>query len=690
MASELIELTQIFDGGSTDKTNRWSAWSYFDKVIFANNTANPQYWPGIGICNPIPGLPSSELWDGVCAFKGHILGWYGRTMRWNDINDFATWIPIAESPTQLRLTLSETFNQPEANATTDWIYIDEAPERLATGTFVRVNLDPEYNFYTVADVLPFNSDGQTYSTVGFAQTIAALSSATVYVKSTPNNLPKGRFKFSGSSAKLTISNMSDITAYSHTLAAGFIAPSVNSTITVSLNDRPQAAQINDYITLGESSPTGRDIYQITGVDIVGKSLTIKRLGKGYSQQNSYELGSALVKQPWFLIENLSETSIAVSAANDNIIGLYGLKLTNLGLSGATLPQVPIISGTQIITMPANSAGESVNIDGWINEEIKQIIPFGNVAFIFRERSIQSMTYAGRPSIWAVNPELKEEGLLGKYTVVAVGQQAVYFWGHKGFYSYAGSGGVQPLAMEVSKSILDEIDLGRIDEAWMLHREQDFEIWTCYPVKNQSATPRKVFIYNYLYNTCSFDTYDEATGGLTAAGLWDWTQDIRWVDVQGSWEDQTLDWNEFVGSGKQRLTMLAMDTEGGVSANIYGRVFTRADEAYHSESQTLAFDSGDPAIFKYQDTVQISLQIKVALPGGPYRLYVQSGSKDNYDSTITWSGPDYVEVRGNCNITTKVNSRASGRFIYLKFYSDEKNIEWRLDSFTLMGRLGGSY
>lgn len=693
MANELIEITEIFSGGNTSTSNRWSAVNFLNKVCFANNTVKPQYWIGTGTTIDIPGLPISGGYDGISSFQGHLMLWKGRTLKWSDVNDFSCWIPIAETSATLRMEVLEDFTQPSPGVTTDWIYVLEAPENLVVDGFVRIDADPQYNFYTVKEISPFVIDSTSIATtIGVNQFIAPAAAEKIFLTTFPNVADGALATFQYSGAKLLETSKSALNTYWTTLATQFIAPAIGGFGVLEITDTPSVANVGDYISIGSQEIQGLDIYGVAAIDVENKRITVLRTGIGTATNTAHAAGVGIVMQYWVELINFG-TVTAVSAAGTPVSELYAIKVSLEELTGSTPDGDTMAAGSIFDTMEANEAGELENTGGKINGPIWQVIDMGEYAYIFKERSIQSIQYSGRPSIFFIRSEQSDEGLLGKYTWVSLGQERIFFLGHKELYEYTGGSALKPVAIEYSKQLLQEINLNRVDEAWMYHNEVEHEVWLCYPIGVECL---KILIYNYVDNSCTIDDYTAEIGGLTAAGAWDWTQDIRWSDVPGSWDDQTLDWDEFVGEGKERLTILGV--KEGYAGNledqpgllIHGRVYNRGGLAYQCTANTVSFEADDPAVWKYIDTVQISLYIKVILENGPYRLKVRVGTQANFDDTIYWTDTDYIEASGNGNMTTKINLHASGRFLYLNFFSDQLNIEWRVTSFTLMGRVGGTY
>lgn len=523
-----LTLNQIFTGASASPKNRWMACNFYDKVIFNCSTVSPLFWPGYGNAVPLPGLDPNERYDGVTVFAGHIVLWEENRMKYCDIDDYSTWIPVGESVSSVHCTLRLSAVQVAPNVPIT-LHLKENVEGLQPGQFIRIDYFLQTNFYQV------------------------VSSNT----------------------------------------------STNTVVAILLN-----------------------------------------------------------------------------------------------LTGSTPAGVSFPPGTPMDTLPANDAGELVNSGDRINGKILQIITLGDDAYIFKDRSIQMMQYTqvqyGYPATFVTQPLISDEGMLGRYSWCRSTDEIIYFLGNRELYAYAGGRDMRPVATQHTKQMYAELNRAEADRIVMTHYENQNEIWVIYPVSGLASVPRRVLIYNYRWDTCMIDDYDESTGAITAVGTWDWQVVVPWAAVVGSWAAQDQTWEEIEATNSlERLTVMALTpVSSSPTLNIYGKVYTRNAAPYQCLCETQDYDFGNSMAYKYCDTQFIALEVLQNLTPRPFRLYVQLGARDNLDSTIRWSSPQSLEVSGNGMRTTKTNIRASGRYIRARFYSNQANVQWKVSSFRLLARLGG--
>lgn len=449
------------------------------------------------------------------------------------------------------------------------------------------------------------------------------------------------------------------------------------------------------------------------------SAVFTRLGLGIDQNFAYPANTYVVTQPYLEVFNNTNAGVSIPAFSQ-IGERYGLKLSLLNLTGAAPVGSTFIGGTQVLSLNANEAGQLVNAGDRVNGPIWAMSTSGLYAVIMKERSFQSIQYVGSPQIFNIWPEFTDEGLLGRNTWCKVGENTIYFWGHRAFFQFAsGSGDATPIGQKQFVQVLAEIDLTRISEACMYHKEDRREVWFVFPVQgyDPNVGPSRVFVYNYEQSSISIDDYADlgdritedsrytrvtndgsirvlesvsAQSPITAVGsLPVYTTALVWQDWTGEWRDQLVAWSELTG-GRQFVTLMGLYPGGEVQLASHGGVYDRNGEAIYSEWETVQHDGGDEEAFKYVDLIQFSLAVDNIQEFRPFRLYVQIGVKPNFDSAITWSTPQWIDCAGNAEYVTKKNFNMSGRFIVAKWWSDQADCQWRIASYTISGRLGGTY
>lgn len=357
-------------------------------------------------------------------------------------------------------------------------------------------------------------------------------------------------------------------------------------------------------------------------------------------------------------------------------------------TGATAPATTIGAGAVIIPLVANEAGSAAILGADANGPIFLVKAMGDYAYVFKERSIQSVQYVGPASgTFYIRTELTNEGMISRYAFVNLGTGRMIFLGQRELYDYSGGATPTPICQQYTRQLYAELDRDNLQKVVMMHRELRNEIWVVYPVIGGAL---KVLVWNYMEDTATLDNYSPTIQGLTAARMVDWVNDPSWLSLSddGEWVDDpdTLTWNGLAGQGKQRVAAVAT---GDGNLVIHGNVYSRAGAAYTCTAETMDYDLGDEAIFKYPDVVNVNLQVRVP-DTTPRYLTVQVGYRTTLDADLTWTAAKQIQVQGNANFTAKVNPGGGGRFIRLRFTSYQTDIQWRVSGFEIYARAGGTY
>lgn len=386
------------------------------------------------------------------------------------------------------------------------------------------------------------------------------------------------------------------------------------------------------------------------------------------------------------VTEVVSTTFAAGTVTEYVVTLKLLNKSGRTASGE------YVNSRQLEIMPVNEAGElHVVGDGNRNGPISKIVQLSdNQAFIFKRRWVGSLQYVGKSSgVFTITDAINDDGLIGPNAVCKISSQMLVFLGSKELYQMSTGEGQVPLAQQATSMLFDDLDRSKLGMIRIFHNSEFDEYWVVYPsLSHPGAVPRRVFIYNYMFKSSTMDDYDESFGPMGAVARLTWEQFIAWtydpISAPVAWEDDPDSWDSD-SSQQENKTVVAF------SGKLYehGVGFARDGQAIHSEFQTIDFDFGDDTCYKYLDTVYFGLQIKNKL-SGTNKLHVQAGGRDNLDSDIRWSGDATIDVSGNAAPVAKVNIRRSGRYLRVKFFSESVGIEWRVSSFRLIARKGGTY
>lgn len=695
MAAKLARLHEIFSGGSASTSRRWSATAFFDKAIFANATVPPVYFKSSNTeANYVPGLPANETYDGVAAFFNHVILWRGDVLKWSDDADFSMWIPVSATAGSFVLTLSRALTQPALGAASDWVYVNEGITGMVVGQFLRTTYDPAFDYYEVSEVAPISSvEGRAIN----ANQLITGANENIYTTMYEPWVVGTHIGFEIDRLPMKVLGSSINENFSSVVSTAFTQPAVNSSVVVALTAAP-GFTIGQYVSLNTSAAiVGSDVYEVLGKNTSPNTLTLRRVGAGSQQQATgatYAIGTSVVSQPFVTVTPINTSDAPIFIDNlGRLIPLSGFKVKSLDLTGRSATGTVLPIGRQIFSIDANGAGETVNAGEGTNGSIWNFTTLSNIAYILKERSIQSVQFVGVDAgTFYFKPEVTDEGLLGRYSFKKIGEDKLFIFGHREFYQYSGGKSLVPIARQYSRQVLTEIDRARADEAVFHHNEASNEIWFIYFLTDGT---QKIFIYNYVENSCTLDVWTDTVGDITAMNGVTWQDDVPWTSMIPAWEDTTGVWLDYVGVGdKARINMVGTTGKDFTPARAYlaeqGAVYLQDGAAYTSLCETEDFDWDQDAAFKYSDTLSIALQITQELTPRPFQLFVQIGARDSLDGDIRWTDARAIDVSGNGNFAPNINLSKGGRFHRIRFYSTDANTRWRISSFKLFGRKGNTY
>lgn len=428
------------------------------------------------------------------------------------------------------------------------------------------------------------------------------------------------------------------------------------------------------VTVASDAASSPDTYEATGTGI------------------SLPTPVALVADQIVTLTDTSSTPGQTYYDYYTVIGMSGndLILTPIALTGATPVGNRILAdGTvQFFTVNANEAGSTVVAGARMNGPIFKIIPQGDFAYIYKQRSIQSIQYTGLGNgTFFIHNEISGEGLIGRNAVTDNGDGRMIFLGWKELYIYEGGPTPQPVCQQYTRQLYAEVDRTNLDAILLFHNENRKEVWVIYPIPGGTF---KVLIWNYVEDSASIDLYDSSLM-ITGIGWADWSSDPTWAQMIGTWSElpSSTDWDNLIGASVSHAPIFGSIDAG---LRLHGQVYDREGAGYYAVSETQDYDFGAPDTYKYVDVVVLALQLntQVAVPAGSV-FYVQVGSQAALGGgAISWTAPQSVLVDGTATLPVKVNPGGSGRYIRLRFFSQDPGVQFRVSQFEIHARPGGFY
>jgi hypothetical protein len=127
-------------------------------------------------------------------------------------------------------------------------------------------------------------------------------------------------------------------------------------------------------------------------------------------------------------------------------------------------------------------------------DITGIASMGDLFGVFHESSISVGYYSGAPYTFTFRHNaIKNIGCYVPGSLISIGPAAL-FWGEDDIYSYDGNQLI-PLGYGVKETILDNLNLSKVDRVTAAHDPLSGIVYWSYPVGSVS-TPNRVLAYNY--------------------------------------------------------------------------------------------------------------------------------------------------------------------------------------------------
>lgn len=236
----------------------------------------------------------------------------------------------------------------------------------------------------------------------------------------------------------------------------------------------------------------------------------------------------------------------------------------------------------------------------------------NKLYVFKERSIWELVYVGGTDVF--KPTLKVEGIgtYSPHSVVNLGQELI-FYGSDNIYIYDGidlvpiGKNIYPYLYETESKIVNSTKVNRVPGVYI---EELLSYQLCFPT--QGDTPALLAEYNFDAKAWTFRDRQ-----VTAFGFYSVPGQPRWIDLVGTWNDQTWVWMD-----KPLVSGAPTTLMGTPDGTIYedNRLTKSTDVAY--------FETKDFIFSRAQRWIEV----RVLAKGGPFTLSY------SLDRGISWSSP----------------------------------------------------
>jgi hypothetical protein len=273
--------------------------------------------------------------------------------------------------------------------------------------------------------------------------------------------------------------------------------------------------------------------------------------------------------------------------------------------------------------------------------------------VWTDIALYSLQYLGPPIVWGSQMLADNVSLISDRAMITAGG-VTYWMGEEKFYVYDGR--VQTLPCDLRQYVFSDFNLNQAEQVFCSTVERFNEVWWFYcSADNNTSSPDKYVVYNYLEKIWYYGTMDRTT----------------WIDAS------IISDFPIAAYGNQLLYQ-----ESGVDDNSTG--IAAAIESYITSSE---FDIDDGHNFSFVWRVLPDITFRGSTAGSPtatLTLLPLQNSGSGYNNPASLGGSDNGAITRSAVVpveqfTGQVNIRVRGRQMAMKIESDGVGVMWQLGS-----------
>jgi hypothetical protein len=273
--------------------------------------------------------------------------------------------------------------------------------------------------------------------------------------------------------------------------------------------------------------------------------------------------------------------------------------------------------------------------------------------IWTDIALYSLQYLGPPIVWGSQILADNVSLISDRAMITAGG-VTYWMGEEKFYVYDGR--VQTLPCDLRQYVFSDFNLNQAEQVFASTVERFNEVWWFYcSADNNTSSPDKYVVYNYLEKIWYYGTMDRTT----------------WIDAS------IISDFPIAAYGNQLLYQ-----ESGVDDNSTGTA--AAIESYITSSE-FDIDDGHNFSFVWRVLPDITFWGSTANnPSATLTLLPLQNSGSGYNNPASLGGSDNGAITRSAVVpveqfTGQVNIRVRGRQMAMKIESDGVGVMWQLGS-----------
>lgn len=262
--------------------------------------------------------------------------------------------------------------------------------------------------------------------------------------------------------------------------------------------------------------------------------------------------------------------------------------------------------------------------------IYRLLPLGEVLVAYRKDSIHIIFYVGAPFIFGQRQLFSNGGLIGPRAVADLGDRHIY-WARDNVYLFDGVNRT-PIADDIISTMLGSIDGDNANYTLAFTDYLDREVYFVYCPVGSGGVLSAAWVYNY-----QLGTWRQEDISVTAGSYARFPSVVNtWNSILGTWDGQTLVWNDLASGGL--LPTLTLATAAGAVLKLDKSTVDVVGVGRERIAETGLFDPGaqlfqSPGSFCTLEQVEVECESQ-----GSYNLEVWIGTQNQLtgDGAITWT------------------------------------------------------
>jgi len=324
-----------------------------------------------------------------------------------------------------------------------------------------------------------------------------------------------------------------------------------------------------------------------------------------------------------------------------------------------------------ISDPSTLAG-----DAWLTSSKGEVIDglqLRDLFVIYKTHSTYIMRLISGQSVMKIEKIQVNSGILAKNCVAEF--KGIHFVVSDADVVLFDGQSVKSIAdKRVRAEIFTKIDTVNYANTYVVRYDRQDEMWICYPEQGQEY-PNRAAIWNWKDDTWAFR--DLSQSRHIASGVTNFAPGVTWDSQNVTWDSQARSWNPL----SQNPTTDTLVSAATLKLGILDQGNNVFDVAMNTTLEKTSMDFGDPDSIKIIKTIRPRITANAGTS-----IYIRVGVQFNADDPIQWNTERLYTV----GTDREAYFTCKGRYISVRFRTQDIDETWALHGFTIETALSGNY